>query len=758
MELKIGIRDLAWFCCASGDLTSEFSATSAYEQGSIAHKEWQSKYNDLSKSEVYVKYSTTYLDASVLLTGFMDGLLVEDDKTIIEEIKSTKLALDKITLDYHKEHLAQLKIYGYIYLIENNLESVNLRLTYITPQTFETTSFNLEESKEDLSVFFLDILDKYYTFNKQVEENKQNKENSIKNLTFPYDTIRDGQKTLMNAVYYSLKQSNILYAMAPTGIGKTIATIYPAILSLNNPSQKIFYLTSKGMQTPQVFNTLKLLKDKGLKMKSIFLTAKQKMCINDTYDCDPKSCEFARNYYDKVSKAILDIFTNEDIFNKKTILEYAIKHNICPFEFSLDLSYYCDFIVCDYNYVFDPRVKLQRYFVDSNYYPKILVDEAHNLISRSRDMYSSTFSSNNLIELKNYLREKNNRISTYVKKCLDYIDKCVQAIDKGYIYTSKTVEEDFIDNLNKIQKIVDKCLAEDENYIYKNEVLENYFAIHDFTEKYKYFGNTHIFSVEKYSTEEIINIKCLDASKFILDTINKTCYGAVFFSATMYPIDYHMDLLTCGEGKYLELPSPFDPNNFSLYINDKISTKYKDRDNTLIDVVLSIKEMVTKNQGNYIAFLPSYKYLEQIKPFFEDVSFEVIIQNKNMTDIEKKEYLKLFNDTSKTKLGLFILGGSFSEGIDLIGDKLFGVIVVGLGLPQVNLYNNILKDYYEEKYNKGFLYAYTYPGFNKVVQAVGRVIRSSSDKGIALLVDNRYSENRYIKLFPKFWQNKYFIK
>ena len=249
----------------------------------------------------------------------------------------------------------------------------------------------------------------------------------------------------------------------------------------------------------------------------------------------------------------------------------------------------------------------------------------------------------------------------------------------------------------------------------------------------------------------------MDASKLLLETINNSIYGIVFFSATLYPLEYHANLLTKSNGKYIELPSPFDTSNLDIIIHNKVSTKYNNRKNTIDDIIEAIEALTSSKPGNYIVFFPSYQYLNMVADELKDSDYEVIVQNNKMTDIDRNEIIDKFKNDFNTKVGLFVMGGAFSEGIDFIGDALSGVIIVGVGLPLLCDENNILKDYFDTVYEKGFEYAYTYPGITKVIQAVGRVIRDDNDRGIAILMDERFSYNSYFSLYPPHWRNVHLV-
>lgn len=757
MEYKVSVTDFAKFLYNSGDLTNEFFVNSRSIEGQIAHSFLQDNYNSSSEKEVKLFIKANSGDDNIIVSGIMDGLLRIDNEIIIEEIKSTKLDLDEITIDYHREYSAQLKTYGYIYMTNTGLRTVKLRLTYININDRETKSIYIKEDYDQLEDFFFKNIEKYASWLKSLQEASMNKINSIKDMDFPFPNMRAGQRDLMAATYHTMSHNEVLYAIAPTGIGKTMATLFSSLKTLRQDNDKLFYCTAKGMQKDIAVKSIKILEDRGLQLKTIVLTAKSKMCINDKQTCNAKHCKYAAGYFSKLTKAIKDIFSNTNVFDKKTLTEFAIKHEICPFEFSLDLSYYCDLIIADYNYVFDPRAHLIRYFEDDTYRPKVLIDEAHNLIDRSREMYSSYISTDTLKKLRGLLRNKEPKVSTYIGKAIKRIESYEELINESMLYYSKTLDEELVDLISIIIKKCDQIFSDNVEFTGREDAVDKYFELYDFLDKSRLYGNNHVFCVDKQKEGYRADIRCLDASDFLLKTIEEGIYGIVFFSATMFPLRYHMDLLTKNTGKYLVLDSPFPKKNLDLIIRSDVSTKYKKRQESLDSIIGCIENLVNSKVGNYIAFFPSYAYLNMVKDLIVDMDIELIIQEQYMSDETRREYLEKFNDNSRTKLGLFVLGGVFSEGIDLVGDKLSGVVVVGVGIPQVNLYNNILKEHFEKLYSDGFNYAYTYPGFNKIVQAAGRVIRTEKDRGIVILIDERFKYHHYQDLMPNSWVLRKYI-
>ena len=750
---SIGVRELAYFICQSGSLTNEFFSNADLIRGQKAHDYLQNKYNEKSIKEFYIKQEIKFKNNDYILHGFIDGLLNINNQIIIEEIKSTTLELDDIDIDYHKEHLAQAKIYGYLYGMQNDLEYVNIRLTYVSVINYETKSFDNTFSVSELEEFFFNVLEEYLDFLYLLDDAKIKKESTIRDLKFPFEKMREGQKDLMKACFQAAKNGDILYAIAPTGIGKTMATMFSTLKALGH-NEKLFYLTAKGSGKNAPIDAVKILAKKGLKIKTIDITAKQKICNLGEKSCNPENCPFAKGYFDRLKVATMDIIKNHDIYDRKTLIDISNKHKICAFEFSLYLSNYCDIIIADYNYLFDPAVRLTCYD-DDTYKLKVLVDEAHNLISRSKEMYSASIGEADIKRLRRILTGFKPSIRRDANKVLEILDTYREKIVENSIYCDTLFNIDLNSALRKLINSCDELFDKNKNEKINNkdEALDAYFKIIGFLTAAEIYGPSHRHLAKIEEDNVIVNYYCLDASSYILDIIHSYTSSIVFFSATLYPISYHINLLTKGEGKYLELKSPFNTDNLDIIINNSISTKYKDREASIDEIVEIIETVVNNHRGNYIVFFPSYQYLNMVIDCLEIDNYELVIQESSFNDEKKEEIINKFKNENN-KLGLFVMGGAFSEGIDLIGDELSGVIIVGVGLPMICDENNILKEYFDNLYNEGFDYAYTYPGMTKVIQAVGRVIRSEEDRGIAILIDTRFLYSKYLDLMPPHWERK----
>lgn len=755
-NIKITAKDIVKFIHSGGDLTSEFQSNKRALEGIEAHSYLQNKYKEEDKKEVSVEALFEYEDYSFYITGRMDGLLKENNKLIVEEIKSTKTDLDLLEIDTRPEHLMQGKMYAYMYIKSNNLKSINVRLTYISIDGYKTKSFNKRYNTSQLEKFFTNTIKEYTKWLVIFDLHQQEKLKSIEGLNFPFEEYREGQYTFMGAVYQTLIKKDILYSIAPTGIGKTIGSLYSALKTIKNEREKIFYLTAKNAGKKIVVDTVNLLKENGLICKTTVINSKEVMCLMDKVDCDPEICPYSKGFFNRLREAVNDIFVHNDVYDIKLIKDYGSYHSICPHEFSLELSNYSDLVICDYNYAFDPRVHLIRYFEDDYYYPKLLIDEAHNMVDRSRNMYSSSLSKESLINLKKASNKVKPSIRSKVKKLLDYIDKFVldNEIEKARFFYQDEFDINLLSLVEGVTNKLDKVLSENKKFAKRDKVLDGYFELIQFLRISEFYNHNYKFIVEIVNDDIVFNLSCLDASNFILDTIKQRVSGVVFFSATLFPVDYYVKLITMGEGKTISIQSPFKQANLGLFVDVSTSTRYRDRSRSTDNIIDSIYALAESKVGNYIVFFPSYVYLNMVLDEFNQEEYEMLIQTRNMSLRQRNKMLDEFDNVGvKSKVAFFVLGGSFSEGIDYIGEMLSGVLIVGVAMPQFNKYNELLRNHFDDEFNEGFDYAYTYPGMNKVIQAVGRVIRTNHDIGVAVLFDDRYSHKKYKSLFPNYWNH-----
>jgi len=565
-------------------------------------------------------------------------------------------------------------------------------------------------------------------------------------------------------VYKAIRGGNRLYLQAPTGVGKTIASLFPAVKALGQGlAAKIFYLTAKTPGRAVAEKALDDMRQAGLSLRSVTLTAKEKICFCPPVNCDPHACPFARGYFDKVKTALGEMDTIQ-AFTRPVIEELARKYEICPFEFSLDLSLWVDCIICDYNYVFDPRVYLHRFF-DFDIEPYVfLVDEAHNLPDRAREMYSAELDKQTVLELqrslKPHLPELAKRLNA-INKILLEMRKACQAEDKGALVEYE-LPEALLKVIREFSQKAEDWLALNQPAEFRQALLEFYFLSLNYLRTAEYFDAYYVSYFERQGQSNLkTRLFCLDPGPMLAMPLERS-RAMVFFSATLLPIDYFMKLLT-GEANHQRriFQSPFPQKNVCLLIHDRISTKYTQRADSYAAIADTIETTCSAQVGNYLVYFPSYAYLAAVLELLKErlPENQLIIQDRAMTETERHAFLERFSAGSQeTLVGLAVMGGIFGEGIDLVGERLIGVVIVGVGVPQIGLERDLIKQYFDEQNGSGFAYSYQYPGFNRVLQATGRVIRTETDRGVIVLIDDRFTHARYRQLFPSHWRGFHIVQ
>ncbi len=758
-NIKISVRNLVEMVMRSGDIDSGFTSSVRALEGTLAHQKVQKSYGAGYQKEYSMKHKFDYEEFTIEVQGRADGVLTMEEKIIIDEIKSTSKDLEGL-VDNNELHWAQAKCYGYFYCYDNNLNEIDIQLTYFHIETEERKVFKRFYTYRELREFFYDLIEKYIDWAKTSFYWGEKRDKSIEEAKFPFKDYRKGQRNLAVATYKTIEEGKKLYAMAPTGIGKTISTLFPSLKAMRHLNQeKIFYLTAKTITREIPLKSMEILGDKGLYAKSLVITSKEKICSNDQVKCNPIDCPYAKGHYDRVNDAIINAFEEENIFTRDTILEYSEKHRVCPFEFSLDLSLWADVIICDYNYVFNPQVYLRRFFDREERDFIFLVDEAHNLVDRGRDMFSAEINLEAIEGIKGKIGSKYRILNASISQIIDtfYSLTVGKNLTKGYF------QKDEIDKLyypiKRFMTLVEPWLIDEKASDYYEEVLEVYFDFLSFLRISELYDTSYV-SILKIE-DELTKLKlfCVDPAYLIADTLQRA-RASIFFSATLNPIDYYKEILGGKEDDYyLKLASPFPRENLGLFVENIVSTKYRNRDYSYGRIVEYIKILVDSKEGNYFVFFPSYDYMNKVYDMFLNKypEYNTIIQSQNMNERHREDFLMNFQGGEEV-LAFGVMGGMFSEGIDLEGERLIGAIIVGVGLPKISFEGDIILEYFQEKKGEGFHYAYTYPGMNKVLQSSGRVIRSMEDKGIVFLIDERYEHNTYKKLFPLEWNGYRYIK
>lgn len=759
--ITISVRSLVEFVLRNGDIDNRHKGwkdVDAMQEGAAAHRAIQRRMGGEYLSEVTLTDVRERDAYDIIVEGRADGIILTDPVTI-DEIKSTAKRVDLI-----KEpdilHLAQAKCYAYMYAVQNDLTNISVRITYVERGTLECRYFYEDHTIKSITKWYEDLMEKYYPWADFAYYWKGVRNAGISQLKFPFE-YRPGQRELVAQVYRSILNKEKLFLEAPTGVGKTISTVYPALKAMGEGRcEKIFYLTAKTITRTVAAECLDLLRQQPLSFKSIILTAKEKICPLNEPDCNPDTCAFAKGHFDRINDAIYDLLTHSDNFTREAIEACSIKHRVCPFELSLDLSLFSDAVICDYNYAFDPNVYLKRYFgagVGGKYF--FLVDEAHNLSERAMSMYSAVLYKEQFLEVRRIVKSKDETLAKYLnnanKVMLSYKRECSD------VERYETIAEFFVP-LNRIYSRLNDFLERFEKFDERDAVLNFFFDLRHFMNMYENMGRDDyvIYTQLLDDGRFMLKLMCADPSRSLRRCTDKADF-TVFFSATLLPITYYRKMLGADEtDPAVYAKSVFDPQRRGLFVARDVTSRYTRRSKSEYERMAEyIHKAVSAKQGNYLIFCPSHAMLQRVSEiylsgFYDSETEELIIQNPSMGEEDREDFLNRFESgRDRTLLGFCVLGGIFSEGIDLKRESLIGAIIIGTGLPLVCNERGMLKERYDSNGLEGFAYAYRYPGMNKVLQAAGRVIRTVEDTGIVVLLDERFLDREYLSMFPREWMD-----
>jgi DNA excision repair protein ERCC-2 len=760
-HLKIQVRDLVSYCLRSGDLVQEFLGGIRAVDGIRSHQIVQESRPEDYQAEVSVSHQVEADDFIVDIGGRMDGVYRYPDHAVIDEIKSTTRSLESIEKEQKPIHWGQVKVYAYFYALGQGLQTIDVQLTYYHLDSAEIREFRQTVTLEELTLFFNDLLRTYLEWATMLDQWQRTRDESIRGLLFPFAGFRLGQRQMVSQVYHAIQGKEQLIVEAPTGIGKTMAVVFPAVKALGKGfMDKFFYLTAKTTGRAIAQNALQDLRSKGLHLKSLTLTAKEKICFSPGSACNGEECEFARGYFDRINEAVKTIFAREAL-TRDLIETFARQFTVCPFEFSLELSLWVDTIICDYNYAFDPRVYLRRFFGEEsragNYV--FLVDEANNLVDRSREMFSAELFKQSFLDLRRLVKkdlpELSRSIGAVNSQLLKFKNECEEA---GKPLAREKYPPDLSPPLRRFIRAAEHWLVRHIKAPFNRELLAMYFEVSWFLKVADNYHSAYTTCYEEIGGDFRVKLFCMDHSVQLSEAFDR-CNSAVFFSATLSPLHYFRRILGCDpSAQEMILPSPFPGENFCLPLADRVSTLYKFRERTKVQVTRIINVLVRQQPGNYLIFFPSYQYLKMIHDLvvMMNPAINHLVQFPGMKEAERDAFLGKFavdnRSQGKTLVGFAVMGGVFGEGIDLVGDRLTGAAVVGVGLPGISLERELIKEYFENLQGTGFQYAYLYPGMNRVFQAAGRVIRTSSDRGVVLLIGSRFSTDQYRSLLPGHWR------
>jgi len=826
--ITVAVRELVEFVLRRGDLGGErdFVGSGRALAGIRGHQRLQRARPVGYQKEVRLTRDLAAGALVLRIQGRIDGLMETEEETFIEEIKTVQ---GRWSGEAHPLHWAQVKLYGAIRAREHPRPRVVLQLTYLELETGKVTEFRQQWTAPDLEAFFAETTAPYLEWVGELQEWRQRRDHSIRGLLFPFAVYRPGQRPLAVAAYRALSRGQRLFLEAPTGIGKTISVLFPAVKTIaEGKFERIFYLTARTVGRTVAEKAFADLRQAGLLLRTLTLTAKDKICFRAGQLCDAAACPFALGYYDRLKPALRAVLASEEI-TRATLEDLGRRYEVCPFELSLEASHWVDAIICDYNYVFDPRAYLRRHFDDEAGDYAFLVDEAHNLVDRARDMFSADLTTREILETRRALKD-------HLPRCARALNKVCAALRKLHgpeppssdtppapdeppdlfeagnlrftALSSKGGEGEAAsavdirgrearnsalgDSLSEpgmvglweaeetgrqkprsedsksasglpdtLGPILDDALKEAETWLARNEpadfreaLLELYFRLRAFRRTAELYDEHYALITQKEAGVSV-RLFCLDPSKLLREALDRG-KASIFFSATLTPPEYYRELLGGKAGDpELRLSSPFPPANLAVLVQDRIRTQFKARADTLDDVARAIESFTAERSGNYLVYLPSYHYMTSVYERFQSRRPETraLLQRPGMSEAERDDFLRAFSAAQReTLVGFAVMGGIFGEGIDLVGERLIGAIIVGVGLPQLCLERDLIRDYFQTRTGAGFDYAYTFPGMNRVLQAIGRVIRSETDRGAVLLIDTRFAEPRYRRLFPAWWQ------
>lgn len=757
-QVRISVRNLVEFILRFGDIDNRRGRSAqkeAMQEGSRIHRKIQRRAGASYHAEVPLKITYDFQDYTLVIEGRADGIITEPEEVTIDEIKGIYQDVYSLT-EPVALHLAQAKCYAFMYGSQTELEEINVQMTYCNLDTEEIRYFTQQYTVKELKEWFLDLVEAYRKWADFQYEARRERQASIQELEFPFP-YREGQKDLVVGVYRTVSREKTLFIQAPTGTGKTISTVFPAVRGVGEGfGEKIFYLTAKTITRTVAKEAFDILRKQGYRGSVLLITAKEKLCLCEEMDCNPVNCPYAKGHYDRVNDAVFELIRKEKDITRDVLLRQAEEHMVCPFEMCLDTSLWVDNIICDYNYVFDPNVYLKRFFAGEGKGDYIfLIDEAHNLVERGREMYSAVLYKESFLEMKRIFKLHSRKVEKALEKCnkelLEMKRECQQ-------YQELPDITGLIFPLMNLGAALDEFLQKNIELPEKRQVMDFYLELRHFLNMHDRLDENYvIYTQHEEDGRFLLKLYCVNPSVNLQECLNKG-RSAVFFSATLLPIQYYKGLLSTRQDNYaVYARSVFAKDQSLILVASDVSSKYTRRNEEEFALIaFYILRAVRAKKGNYIVFFPSYRLMEQVQEAvlkWGPPPMELLVQKPGMGERHREEFLEAFSaERDHALVGFCVLGGIFSEGIDLKHDKLIGAVVVGTGLPQISNEREILKNFYDKKSGAGFDYAFRYPGMNKVMQAAGRVIRTATDRGIILLLDERFLQHDYQRLFPREWE------
>lgn len=756
-QIRFSVRNLVEFILRSGDIDNRTTGSmdkEAMQQGSRIHRKIQRRMGSEYRPEVALKERFQCDGFCLQLEGRADGIFLEDGETWVDEIKAVYRELKYIEQPV-QVHLAQAKCYAYMYALQKKIKQIGVQMTYCNIETEELKQFREMYKFQELDAWIANLIMQYEKWAKFQIDWQEIRNRSIQQTEFPF-SYRKGQRELVRSVYRTMLRKKKLFIQAPTGVGKTMATIFPAVRAVGEGiGEKIFYLTAKTITRTVAEHAFQTLREQGLQYKVITLTAKEKICFCEQTECNPDFCPYAKGHFDRVNDAVFNLITNAHDFTREVLEEQAQKYQVCPFEMALDVSVWVDAVICDYNYVFDPNAHLKRFFSeggDKNYL--FLIDEAHNLVERGREMYSAELYKEDILSVKRLVKPFDTKLARRLEECNKLFLELKKECENYVILESVSL---ISLKLMNVMGELERFLEEYPQNEHREEILNFYFQVRTFLNVHDILDENYITYCEMESNGRFkVKLLCVNPAVNLQNYLEQG-NSTIFFSATLLPIQYYKKLLSIETDDYaIYAESSFPTENRLILQGTDVSTKYTMRGRDMYERFANyILHTVTAKKGNYMVFFPSYRFMEDVYEYFQinqTEEVDSIIQSQYMNEEAREIFLESFEDSRDCSLvGFCVMGGIFSEGIDLTEDKLIGAIIIGTGIPQVCNDREIIKGYFDAKGMSGFDYAYLYPGMNKVLQSAGRVIRTEEDKGVILLLDERFQTRRYQEIFPREW-------
>ncbi|MFS0872402.1 ATP-dependent DNA helicase [Paenibacillus xylanilyticus] len=762
--IRISVRPLVEYVYRSGSIRPGFRSNASMQEGTRIHQRVQKDYTEEDLKEVVLEAELQHGDLIYVVEGRCDGLIRLEGQLTVDEIKSTASNLDDLG-DGLPVHWAQAIMYAYMYAVQHDEPRMQVQLTYVQTVTNQERRFRRMLERQELEQFAADVIAGYAPYAEMIAAYEEKRDITVKELPFPFRKYREGQRKLAGAVYQTIREGKGLMAKAPTGIGKTMSVLFPTVKAIGEgEASRLFYLTARTTTRVAAEEAFARMQAEGLNMHVISLTAKDKICFKEEEACDAGQCGMCEGYYDRINGAVLDMLEHETLMTRPVIEQYARKHRVCPFEFSLDAAYAADAVICDYNYIFDPRISLKRMLEEQKRKTVLLVDEAHNLVDRGRMMFSAELEKAVFLDVKREFQALGNGV-TAAKAIADHagaIDKYLITLRKNGGEEGKLLQqeapEELIELLEPFVMVAEQNLVEGGSGTAETDqmLLDAYFTAQNFLRIAKLYDERFVTYAECVRSEVRVKLFCLDPSVLLRQTA-KGFRSIIHFSATLSPLRYYRDMLGAEEEDYtLRIPSPFQREQLDVRLLP-LSIRYKDRERSRQPIANMLRQLVAEwPRSNLLVFFPSYPYMREVYETYMQLPAEAdtVMQEQGMNDLEREQFLNAFQPhPERTRLVFAVMGGVFSEGVDLPGDRLNGVVVVGAGLPQIGLENNVLRDYFDRSGRNGFNYAYVFPGMNKVLQAGGRLIRTEEDTGVLVLVDDRFTQEPYRSLLPEEWQD-----